>query len=247
MFIAQLWSGNMKYAKQIIMLIVVISLIGVPRTVSAIDTGLDTEALSNEEISDLVKKNEFLKITSYSPLSANCFDVRDDHMVVIGADAGDVAVIAVYDDCGNFQYGFEKEKLGSFRVMWCGNDIAYYSIRSALLYIINKAGEITNICRVTNAIENSIYDRDVLQATTRIVDGTTYRMTNDLAVADKLPGSFTKITKTDAAGTTVVYDASNNQRTHIIGGLVVFGLLSTFIVGSIIMGIKKHCNTKCTT
>ena len=232
----------MKYIKRMAILIIVLSLIGIPLTVSATDTGLATEVLSSEEISKFSEKSEFIKITSPSPMAASCFDVRDDHMVVIGANAGDTAVITVYDDCGNFQYGFTKEELGSFRVMWSGNDIAYYSIRSALLYKINRDGRITNISRVANTMENSIYDRDVLQSTTRTVDNTTYHMTNELAIADRLPGTFKKIIKADTAGTTVIYDASGSQRINIIVGLVFFGLLSVFIASAVIVGMKKQFN-----
>lgn len=230
----------MKYVKQMVVLIIVIFLIGVPLTVSAIGTGLTTEVLSNEENSELLKKNEFLKFTPHSLLAANCFDVSDDHMVVIGADAGDTAVIMVYDDCGNFQYGFEKKELGSFRVMWSENNIAYYSIRSGLLYEINKDGRITNICQVANTTKNSIYDRDVLQSTTRKVDGITYHMTNELGVFDKFLGTFKKIIKTDTTGTTVIYDASDNQRANIIGGVLFLGVLLIFITITIILGIKKQ-------
>ena len=192
-------------------------------------------------MSDLVNQNKFVKITSYSPLSVKCFDVRDDHMVVIGADAGDTAVIAVYDDRGNFQYGFETKEYGSFRVMWSGNDIAYYGIRSTFLFKINKDGKITEICRVADTMENSIYDRDVLLSTTRKVGISTYRMTNERAIADALPGSFKKIIKTDTKGTTVIYDASSNQRARLVGGLVGFLILSSFIVSCTVAGIKKHC------
>ena len=230
----------MKYVIHTIILIVLTSIIVAPLTVSAIDTGLITEELSNEEISDLIKETEFLKIASYSALTLKCFDVRNDHMIVIGSDAGDTAIITVYDDCGNFQYGFETKEPGSFRVMWSGNEIAYYSIRSTLLYKIDKDGQITNISRVSNTLENSIYDRDVLQATIRNVDDTTYRITNELPFADAILGSFKKITKTNAFGTTVIYDATVNQHNKIIVGLVVFGLLLIFIVTSIIITIKNR-------
>lgn len=236
----------MKWVKWMIGLFVLIFVMAIPFTVAAMDTGLTTQTLSDEEISGIVKQRQFVKITSYTPLAAECFDVRDDHMIVIGADAGDTAIIAVYDDRGNFRYGFETEEPGSFRVMWSGDVIAYYSIRSTFVFHINQDGKITDIRRVESTMENSIYDRDVLLSTTRTVGTSTYRMTNESTAADILSASFKKIIKTDPEGTTVVYDASSNKRTRVVGGLIISILLSAFLVSSIVVGIKKHCNKmKC--
>ena len=231
----------MKHIKWVIVSLVLFSLIGVPLSVSAADIGLVTESLSDEEMSDYLARNEFVEITSYTPLAATCFDVRDDHMVLIGANKVDTAVIAVYDDHGNFQYGFEKEKLGSFRVIWSGNDIAYYEIRSQLLFVINEGGEITDIFRVPSTTENSVYEQEVLSSATRKVGSSVYRMTNELPVADALPGSFKKIIRTDEAGTTTIYDATGNQRIRVIGGIVGFSVLLVLLAGGITIGLKKHC------
>lgn len=236
----------MKWAKWMIGLFVLIFVMAIPFTVAAMDTGLTTQTLSDEEISGIVKQRQFVKVTSYTPLAAECFDVRDDHMIVIGADAGDTAIIAVYDDRGNFRYGFETEEPGSFRVMWSGDVIAYYSIRSTFVFHINQDGKITDIRRVESTMENSIYDRDVLLSTTRTVGTSTYRMTNESTAADILSASFRKIIKTDPEGTTVVYDASVNKHARMVGGLIVFLLLSALFVTNMVVGIKKHRNKmKC--
>ena len=234
----------MKGFRWAIALFMLICIFGVSFTVLAIDTGLVTQPLSDEEISNIVKQREFVKITSYTPLTAECFDVRDDHMVLVGADAGDTAIIAVYDDCGIFQYGFETKEYGSFRVMWSDNAIAYYSIRSAFVFKIDEDGKITDLRQAVNTIENSIYDRDILLSTTRKVGTSTYSMTNENAIMDSLSGSFKKIIKTDTdtEGTTVIYDASSNQYIRTVCGLVIFlALLSVIVTGSIV-GIKRHLN-----
>lgn len=236
----------MKWVKWMIGLFVLIFVMAIPFTVAAMDTGLTTQTLSDEEISGIVKQRQFVKITSYTPLAAECFDVRDDHMIVIGADAGDTAIIAVYDDRGNFRYGFETEEPGSFRVMWSGETIAYYSIRSQFLFKIDEDGKIMDVCRVDSTMENSIYDRDILLSTTRKVGTATYCMSNESAVTDALSSSFRRIIKTDPEGTTVVYDASVNKYARVVGGLIVFLLLSALFVTNMVVGIKKHCNKmKC--
>lgn len=242
MLIEQLWSGNMKHINRATMLLIVVILISIPFKALAIDTGLATESLTEDEKIVISEQRVFEKLTAYTPISANCFDVRSDQMIVIGAKTGESAIIAVYSDDGLFQYGFQTKEPGSFRIMWSGDAIAYYSIRSGLLYKINDDGEITDIFRVPSTTENSIYEQKTLSAFTRQVGNSTYHMTNGNIVIDALSTSFNKIIKTDTGIEAVIYDASNNQRARIIGGLVVFALLSTFIVCRIIWGIKKHYN-----
>lgn len=236
----QLWSGNMKYIKYMVALIVLVFIIFIPFTVSAMDIGLSVQSLSDEEKSAILKQRKFSKIISYTPLAITCFDVRGDHKIIIGADSGDTAIIAVYDDYGTFQYGFETKEYGSFRVMWSGNAIAYYSIRSQLLFKINKDGRIIDMSRVMNTTENSIYDRDILLSKTRTVGNTNYSITNEKMIVDVFSASFNKIIKTDTKGTKIIYDASSNQRKRAIGRWFIFLIFSSIIVSGIIIGTKKH-------
>ncbi len=234
----------MKHMKWLIVLVAVLLLVGIPLTASALDAGLETEPVSEEEMARLVaiEANEFAKFTSYSsPRVIKCFDVREDHMIVVGSMKGTTtAIIAVYDRDGVFQYGFETEIYGSFRVMWSGNDIVFYSIRSSLLFKINEDGKITDIRRVAHTSKNSVYDQKVLLSKTREADGVTYRMTNGSVFTDFFRGAFKKITRTDAQGTSVVYDASGHQRLRIVSVAVAVGLvLPAFIAVCVVANVKK--------
>lgn len=233
----------MKYIKWLTFLLVFFLLLTTSYEAMALDVGLSTQSLSSGEISNILKVKDFTKITSFVPRTVKCFDVREDHMIVIGSGSADTATIAVYNSQGDFQYGFQTKEPGSFRVMWHGNDIAYYSIRSAYLYTINTEGEILDICQVENSIENSIFDRDVLQATTRKMGETTYHVTNGRTFVDAFSTSFKHITKTDSLGTSVIYDASNNQHTRVVVGIIVFFVISLIIVNVCVVGVKKHRKT----
>ena len=231
----------MKYVTWIIFAFVL--LLGMSFTVLAADTGLATQPLSDEDRYD-IEQREFVQITSYTPLAAKCFDVRIDHMVVVGAQKENTAFIVVYNDCGVFQYGFKTTEYGSFRVMWSENDIAYYSIRSNFLFVINESGTITDACRVANTMENSIYDRDILMADTKQIGDSTYHMLNENAIADIFLNSYGKIIKTSAEETTVIYDAGRNQNLRIVGGIAIFLLVSAFIAGCCVVSIKRQGQKK---
>ena len=208
--------------------------------VLALDFGLDVESLPDEEIEEIAERRNFVKFTSDTLLPVKCFDVRDDHMIVIGATSRNDAVIAVYNADGNFQYGFKTKEPGSFRVMWNGDSIAFYSIRAERLYTVNEYGKITDIQHVVSSMENSIYDREVLSATTRTIGDYTYHMSNDRTFADGFSTTFKKITRTDVKGTIVVYDASGQKRVHTISRLIIFVIMVLFIAICIVVGINKQ-------
>jgi len=235
----QLWGGNMKYVKWITALLLLVFMTGIPITVAALDTGFTTEALSDEEISEIIEIRPFEKITDYTPKMVNCFDVRDDHMVVIGVDNGDNVIIAVYDAQGNFQYGFQADTFGSFGVMWSGDNIAYYTVRGDKIYEINANVEITNVRRVLSSVDNSVYYDEVICATTRTVGNSTYKMTNGNIVVDRFSGSFQTITRTDEAGTAVVYDASAHRRTRLANTALVIPAILAFFGLALYISITK--------
>ena len=86
------------------------------------------------------------------------FAVREDNTIVVCVEQSmfrTYDVIAVYDGDGNFQYGFKKKDSGETKVMWIGDEVAVYSLRSHLLYTISEDGTITDITRIKNSRENS--------------------------------------------------------------------------------------------
>lgn len=230
----------MNIVKRLIIFLVCCIIFIIPCTVSALDSGLETESLSVEEIAEISKHRTFEKITSYTPMPAQCFDVRNDHMVVVGATMGPDAVIVIYNAEGDFQYGFKTSENGSFRVMWSGNSIAYYSIRGNRLYTINGDGVIIGVKEVVSSSNNSAYDQKVLLSTTRTVDDCTYRMTNDRAFADGFASSFKKIIRTKEEETTVVYDAGSKKQGQMAGIVAMIVFFVAFMVVGIVIFVKKH-------
>ena len=198
-----------------------------------------TEPYPNEELSGRLK-SKFKKTTSYTPLVSSCFDVRYDHMLVVGAKEGETAVIAVYDETGKFQYGFEKEELGNFKVMWNGDNIAYYSIRGDYLCTISEDGEILDLRSVVNSTENSVYTTKVLESRTRTVGTSTYHMSTGKRIDFSLSGAYKIITRTEADGTTtIIYDASADRQSRNTKILLYFLIGSPLLAIGCIKGIQR--------
>ncbi|MBQ7106886.1 MAG: hypothetical protein IJN93_05170 [Clostridia bacterium] len=231
----------MKHLKRAITLLVFVLVFTLPFAASALDAGLKTETIPQDEKAEIINTVKFTERITYTPQAVKCFDVREDGKVLIGTGGGGTAIIVVYDSFGNYQDAFETEDPGSFKVMWSGNDIAYYSIRGQRLYKINDDGEIIDVVRVPSIAENSIYQNDILSATTRKVGDVTYTMTNESTLADRFASSFKKIIKTDASGTTVIYDASGNHRNNTVIKIIIFIAVSAFIITGAVIQIKRHC------
>lgn len=228
----------MKFIRWLTVTFILVFMFAISYEAMALDAGLSTQPLSDEEIADVSELREFKKITSFPQKAVKSFDVREDHMLVIGLNSGDVAIIAVYNGDGIYQYGFQTKEYGSFRVFWLENDVAYYSIRGETLYKIDAEGKIKEVYRVESTTENSIYDRDILAATTRMVGSTVYDMTNGNAMADKLFASYDKIIKTDSGEITTVYDASGNPYIYVALRLLV-AILVFIILAIVIVYIAK--------
>lgn len=232
----------MKTVKCLIFLMIIFIVVGSPCMAAPLHTGLETETVPSNEFSEIASNREFIKITEETALPAKCFDVREDNAIVIGSSSANTVTITVYDAAGNFQYGFETEELGSFRVMWNGDSIIYYSIRGERLYEIDSDGKIINIENVISSTENSVYDQKVLMSTTRTVGESTYNMTNGNRFVDVFSASFSQIIKEDAGGNMVVYNASENKLMLTFWRLVLFVVLSTFFVICIVANVKKRFN-----
>lgn len=227
----------MKAIKCLIFLMIIFIVVGSPCIAAPLHTGLETEAVPFDEFSEIARNRKFVKVTEEPALPAKCFDVREDNTIVIGSSSANNAVIAVYDDTGNFQYGFETQEYGTFRVMWNGDSIVYYSIRGERLYEIDSNGKIVNIENVISSTENSVYDQKVLTSTTRTVGDSTYYMTNGNRFVDAFSASFGKIIKEDTNGKVIAYNASDGQLMRTVWRLVLFVV---FLAFCIILNVKKH-------
>lgn len=230
----------MKTVKYLFFLMIIFFAVTSPCVAAPLHTGLETEAVTADEFSEIASNREFIKITEETALPAKCFDVREDGAIVVGSKSANTAYLSVYDAAGIFQYGFETEELGSCRVMWGENSIIYYSIRGGRLYEVDSDGKIIKVKNVISSTENSVYDQKVLMSSTRTVGESTYYMTNGNNFADKFSSSFSKIVKEDSSGKMVVYNASESKLMLTIWRLVLFVVLSTFFAICIVANVKKH-------
>lgn len=196
--------------------------------IAAAQTEFITGPLSEEEYRTASEKVEFVFLDSApQQWPVNCFDVREDHWLLVCSERMTTKVIAVYDENNVFQYGFKTDWNSDCAAGWYGDDILFYSVRGSTAWILNENAQIVDIRRVALTHEKGPDIRETMLATSRTVENITYTMTNDNPLTAILSGSYAYIEKSENETVTVMYNAKNIQR---IDSMVKPLLLSVLLV-----------------
>lgn len=201
----------------------------------AMETGFETETMSQEE------KNEFIKNISISKLLEEpkkqaivCFDVNDDYYA-IGYSNNQSKTICVYSVDGIFQYGYNFKTSGSFSFELTENSIIIYSVRGDNLFELSSDGKLLDLCRVTNTTENSIY-HDKTISKKRHIGEKEYKLKNNYGIFNFFVTSYSQLICVDENGNeTVLHDVSSTEYKKVIfsiiaGAIFVFGVITNVII-----------------
>ena len=186
--------------------------------VNAMQTGFSTEELSEEA------KTEFMSNINVLPISTEpgkkgvvCFDVNEQGMIAVGQRDSQAKRICVYNSRGEFLYGYAFDCSQGFLVEWDEINVNLYFLRSDVIISLDSCGNILDVRRVQNTIDNNSYRNSLLYSTTRSVDDITYLIRNDMGMLNWIAPSFSQIVTIDASGTEVViYDVNSMQLTRMI-------------------------------
>ena len=210
--------------------------------VNAMDTEFSTEELSEET------KTTFVSSINVSSLRAEpekkgvrCFDVNEQGMIAVGQNDSQCKAICVYTSQGEFLYGYTFDCNQSFCVEWDEQHINVYFIRSDVIISLDSDGNILDIKRVQDTIDNNSYSNSLLYSTTRTVGNTTYLIRNDMGIFNWLASSFSQIVTIDATGTeSIIYDVNTMQLTKMI---VTVSLICVFVLVAIAVIVWQFIKT----
>lgn len=185
---------------------------------NAMNTGFSTEELSEET------KNMFISNISISPLKAEpakkdilCFDVNEQGMIAIGQKDSQRKEVCVYTSQGEFLYGYTFNCTQSFCVEWDEQYVNIYFVRSDVIISLDSDGNILDVKKTLDTIDNNSYINSLLFSTTRTVGNTTYLIRNDMGIFNWIAPSFSQIVTIDATGTeSIIYDVNSMQFTKMI-------------------------------
>lgn len=115
-----------------------------------------------------------------------------------------------------------------------------YFVRSDVAVSINSKGELVNIAKISNTIENNTYWNQSVRTVKKTVGDEEYFLKNDIGFLGIFSSSYSQLYKIDASGEKhLLYDVNTHQFIRSIMmfiGVIVFACI---VLGVIIREFKK--------
>jgi len=209
--------------------------------VKAMNTGFSTVELSEKD------QNSFVSNISLSPLTEEpqkreilCFDVNEYGLIAVGQNGVNRKEVCVYNSQGNYLYGYTFNCSQSFGVEWDGEDINIYFVRSDVIISLSTKGDILDIKKVQNTVDNNKYSNTLLHSTSRTIGKNTYLIRNDMGILNWTASSYSQIVIVDAEGVeSIIYDVGSTQFTNSVALLMIILLFLSVVTAIIIWQFVK--------
>ena len=215
-------------------------------TANAMQTGFETSELSSKEKNNFISNIDFsLILDEPDKKGVICFDVNDQGMIAVGQNDFERKNICVYTSEGEFMYGYTFNCEQNFGLEFDGSNVNVCFVRSDVVVSLDTEGNILDVKKIQDSIDNSSYRTALLYSTTRTVGDTTYLIRNDMGILNWIAISFSQIVIVDATGAeTVIYDVNSMQLTKMIVAISLICVLVFFAVAVIIRQFIKlrHVN-----
>ena len=200
----------------------------------ALNTEFEVTSLAEEDYNNISKNLIFNKIESQTYNSISCFDIRSDGWITIGSEKLSDQYIEVFNEKGEFQYGFSFYVTSSFELEWDNENIIVYIARSDLAILIDRDGYIIDMTSIKqNSIKNNSY-WNYIDSPIRQIGNTKYNIKNDMGILNFITSSFSQLVKKEANGDeTILYNVNEGQFIQTI--FIVLGGVFFIIYFSILM------------
>lgn len=164
-----------------------------------------------------------------------CFSVSEDNKIAIGASSNENRYVSIYDENGNYLYGYSFNDEGTFGVEWEQSELLIILVRCGLIVKINHKGNIVRIDQIENTVDNSIYLHNNVFAKSKIVNGNKYELNNDMGILNIFASKYSTLAKTNLDGVqTVIYDVHNDYLilllVSIIGAVLFITIAITVLI-----------------
>lgn len=204
--------------------------------------GFEIEPLTSTE-NKRIKSNTTFEHFDEEPAkdSIECFDVNESGEIAIGSESHSSKIISIYSTDGVFLYALEFETEGGFGLEWQDNGLNVYFVRGAIGINIDPQGNILDVFAIKDTMENNSYWNNVVFSSTRNVNGTVYKIDNDLGIFNIVQSSYSRLVKISPNGEKIIlYDVGNSQLFYTLlwTGVILIGIVS--IITIILKQWKKN-------
>ena len=233
--ILKLWSGKYKRTLCLSVCVFIILLFIIPIESFAMNTGFSTQAYNKT----IKTSFEFLKKEPpQKPIE--CFSVSEDNKIAIGASSNENRYVSIYDENGNYLYGYSFNDEGTFGVEWEQSELLIILVRCGLIVKINHKGNIVRIDQIENTVDNSIYLHNNVFAKSKIVNGNKYELNNDMGILNIFASKYSTLAKTNLDGVqTVIYDVHNDYLIILLVSIIGVVLFITIAITVLIVKTRN--------
>lgn len=213
--------------------------------INAINTGFSVEEL-DETARNTFISNVDLSIIKEEPQKKpiKCFDVNKKGLIAIGQKGQQSKIICIYSSDGEFLYGYTFNSSGDFGVEWDEETLNVYFVRSDVIISLDSNGNILDIKKVQNTINNNAYTNDLLYSTDRSVGETTYLIKNDMGILNLFAPSYSQIIVKNSTGAeNIIYNVNSMQLySMIVTMVIIFVFVAIAVIAITRQFIKKSHN-----
>lgn len=195
------------------------------------NTGDGMETVPDSRKEQILSNIQLELITrEISHASIQCFDVNPSGFVAIGLNTSPQKAIYVYDQRGEFQYGYTFNCSGDFGINWTGEVLKIYFVRSGLAVHFDSSGQCIQMEMINESAGNRQYLKDAFFATERKCNGKTYCLESDMGIFTM---TYSRLAAIDSEGVKqILYSAQTEDFSFaLITGIIIlsFGFLAIYL------------------
>lgn len=213
---------------------------------SDINTEAETEIMADDEAREFLNRVSIRKfVTAPTPFAFEYFCVNENGKIAIGVNNSNDKTICVYNDRGNFLYGYKFKCDGTFRIKWDGDNIVICFVRSDVLVSVDSFAQVKCVANVIDtsdsesAMRNEFYNP--AQRGKQEINGVLYEAKG----YNFFGANYSKVDVTKNNITKTIYDVSNQPNSK---GIMIALLLTIVVVGmAIMLGVIMMIIKKATT
>lgn len=208
----------------------------------AMNTGYSTEPLPEKDVDAIIENIELSFLTEEPTKdSIVCFAVCEDGNIAIGSQVSEKKTVCIYGADGDFKHGYTFTDSGSFGIELDSEALIIYFVRGGIAVSVDFNGEITEIAKIQNTIENNSYWNNVVDAKNKKIGDVEYSIKNNMGVLNLFASSYSQLVAKEANGQErIIYDIGSIQLLETIFIMVVVILFVGIVAVSIVVQIRKN-------
>ena len=213
-------------------------------TVFAMHTGFSTKEMDDNMQKTFLSNINLTRMTEEPPQNTiQCFDVNEYEMIAIGTKNSQNKYVSVYDERGEFQYGYRFVCNQSFGIQWDGDHLIIYFVRSNVAALFDSDGNAIELKTIEDTSENNSYWNHTVFANEKRVHQNRYILKNNMGLFNAFAFSYSQLIRLEPSGNgTVLYDVSERQMTQTIVGLIAVVLFVILVLTVVLRQLFKAKN-----